>query len=272
MNTQISKPLIQVLLACTFAALGTPALAASTWSDLGTACGPANSSGDVVALGNIKACGTQGTPSVTLTADSFSNANGVDGSGTMFAAAKLYNWGSPNGLGVVNKFENPATVGAHSTDNSLGTDLVRLNFTQAVSLNSVGIGWNQTDSDLSVLAWTGPGTPGAVAGTTLGGAGNTLLSGWTLVGNYANVASLVNKTAAVTSAIYSSYWLVSAYNTSFGAGTNLDQGNDYFKLLSVSAKTQTSTVPEPGTSALFGVALLSMLAISRRKNKQGANN
>jgi len=75
----------------------------------------------------------------------------------------------------------------------------------------------------------------------------------------------------------SSWWLVSAYNTGFvqSAGaenrSTLDNGNDYFKLFAVAGSACTAggncgpkRVPEPGSFALAGLALLG-LTFSRRK-------
>lgn len=268
MGIQFSKFYGKALLGCAALALATPALADSTWSNFGSGCSATASSG--VAAGNTLNCGTQ--TGVSLSANAYSTSNGASSStGTTFAAASLYNWGSGAGLGAVNVNENSSTTGPHAVDNVYGTDAVRLSFSQAVTLKSLTIGWTGStspynDSDLSILAWTGTGTPGVVTGKTLGGAGNTLLSGWTLVGNYADVGNLSAKTTAVSSTLYSSYWLVSAYNTAFGAGTNLSAGNDAFKLMGVSAKVKPSgSVPEPSSIAIIGAGLLGLFAFARRK-------
>ncbi len=213
MNIRLANFAIQALLGCTAVALVMPAMADSTWSNLGSGgaspCASTASTG--VPMGNVLGCGTQS--GVALNADAFSTNTT---SGTTFATAALYNWGSSYGLGVVNVNEVPSTTGPHATDNISGIDAVRLSFSSAVTLKSATIGWNGTDdgsgssyndSDISILAWTGPGTPGAVAGTTLGGAGN----GWTLVGNYADVGAAAGNAATVSSAIYSSYWLRSKH-------------------------------------------------------------
>lgn len=271
---------------CVLMALAAPAFATSTWSNLGS--GGATACNSSPSIGNVLNCTTQN--SVGLTADAFSTSDGVTSTtGTTFAKAALYNWGSA-GLGVVNQFENPNDTGPHATDNRYGTDAIRLTFTSALSLTNIGIGWSGSsngnivgapttavqDSDFSVLAWTGPGTPGAVETKTLDGSASTstlLTQGWTWVGNYANLTT--NQSASISTSIYSSYWLVSAYNTAFGsvsqlgsgAASGLDAGNDYFKLLSVAGNTQPSggKAPEPGSLALMGAALASILVVRHRK-------
>ena len=277
MNIRLSKFAIQALLGCTVIALATPAMADSTWSNLGSGGASACDSAGQGTMGNVLNCGTQS--GVTLTAGAFSTGTGTitaPTSGTTFAAASLYNWGSA-GLGVVAVNEDSTTTGPHAADNINGVDAVRLSFSSAVTLKSATIGWNGTDnytsnptgtysdSDISVLAWTGPGTPGAVTGTTIGAASN----GWTLVGNYADVGALTGNTTAVSSAIYSSYWLISAYSTAFGTGAGLTAGNDAFKLLGVSAATKPSGVPEPGSLALIGAGLAGLFIRARRKQVQG---
>ena len=127
-----------------------------------------------------------------------------------------------------------------------------------VDVSNLGIGWYQTDADVSVLAYTGAS---AFSGDLTGFGSNwaTLLSnGWSIVGNYNRNGT---GTFDVNPAdVKSQYWLVGAYNSAYGG--SLSQKNDFFKLNSITI--EAAKVPEPGTALLFAMGLLGLAASRRR--------
>lgn len=127
-----------------------------------------------------------------------------------------------------------------------------------VNLNTVSFGYASGDSDFSVYAYTATG-----AGNPLGKTYSNLTSnGWTLIGHYAGGSAA--GTYGIANAVYSSYWLVGAYN---GVGGALSTANDYFKIAGLAgdrcptigslpasciSTPSVSAVPEPGTLLLMG--------------------
>ena len=209
----------------------------------------------------------------------------VGNSGTTFLAAGLVSYGGGYGVTALNANSSAAESTAtpnHSMDNSGFTDAVLLNFSSSVVLSQLLIGWSAWDSDVTVLRYKGSSAP-TLAGNTIIGqtvAGLVAVSnGWEAVGNYQTVASSVqadgggaNSVATNINAngLSSSWWLISAYNSSYG-GTNygtIGSTSDYVKLLSVAGdKFVQQSAPEPGSLALVAAALLAGFATRSRKGR-----
>jgi hypothetical protein len=155
----------------------------------------------------------------------------------------------------------------HAMDNNIAKESLVLSFGKAVTLNALNIGWMSTDSDVSVLAYTGAGAP--VYDSTVNYSNLVTTKGWTLVSQLANVASSTSVNApsvTFSTAVSSSYWMIAAYNSTFG-GTALSDGNDYVKVYAVAGNTTNppGKVSEPAALMLVGAAMLGVVGLRRRR-------
>ena len=250
---------------CVLVCMASSAMASSTW-DFNSCINTAANQTGAGTFGNSWSCvGSTAGNSVTATGWGGADATGSTG----YQTANL----SPisgSGFGLASKYEAGGLTSGiasvqspnHAIDNSplnVTPDLVLLHFQSAVALATVTTGWVSGDSDITLMAYNG------TAPTMLGKDATNLTTGWALVENDAGT-SVAGSRAVNATNVVSSWWLVSAYSSSFGAGT-LDTTPDYFKLFSVASKdvTNTNKTPEPSSFALMGVALAGMVAVRRRK-------
>lgn len=168
--------------------------------------------------------------------------------------------------------DQQSTAPEHAIDNNQRYEMVLLSFSQSVTLTNTKFGWTGTsnysayggDSDFTVLAYTGAAGGQGLAGKTW----DSLGSGWTKIGNYSN--ALTNENRAINAGnVSSSYWLIGAYNPLAGGSDGWSEGNDYVKLASVTGVAlpppPPKKVPEPGSMALFGVALVGLFGLRRQQ-------
>lgn len=255
MNKQFNVLAVAVCLA-----LSGQAVASATWtlSTVAAASGAA-----------VSASGTSVTASATGWADTTSSSP---------RQLEKQNFTSWPGLGIINNDacgSSPCDAyetsqPEHAIDNNGRYEMALLNFTGgAVNLTGANFSYSGSDSDYTVLAYTG-----AAGGESLVGKTWATLSGWTLIGNYSS-SSLGNKTFDNTT--YSSFWLIGAYNPLGGTSSSAYSGTDAFKLASVSGNLCTSgtpgcgggnnNVPEPGSVALMGLGLLGLIRARKYARK-----
>ena len=254
--------------------------AATTWT-LGT--GTVSGVGDSPAVTASVQGGYANTVGTNTANNGYSQTIGA-GTVTLYSGGlgiRNADWNS----GDADANENVSNPPEHAIDNNERYDMLLLGFNNSVKLTQVQAGFVGTDSDITVMAYTA-GNAAAAAASMVGKTWSQVATtaGWVAIGNYFDGGTSVQNINA--SGVFSSAWLIGAYNplvnpTGALASSDVVDVNgirtpttfDYVKLQAVTGcisgapgcVSSGGGAPEPGSLALFGLALVGSIAATRRK-------
>ena len=281
MTTRFSRSMVAAFLAL----IGVSAAeAASSWSF--TAGGNESGAGNFGNTRSYAGAGDGGNVTISAWSNTKNNTSGTQNAYIESAYLGTYS----GGLGVTNRdagstagdtyegtIQNSTSPG-HTMDNSARYDSMLFDFGagSSAALKTVTVGWWKTDSDLTVLAYTGSGKPTFLSGNV--GYSSLLSNGWSVVkssnsAHYTNAASgAVSQSSNAAGYvplsvndlnISSRYWLVGALNTLVQSLPNVDTSKDFVKIAGVTG--EYGRIPEPTSAVLASGGLLGLLALRRRR-------
>ena len=248
---------------------GVTAMAGTGWNNSNSSYYGTNGSN----YGNTYTWNAAGaTPSLTMSAWGSTSIGGT------IAKGYIGNYGKGTGFGItsqssgeLNSSNNPDAASPyyqHAIDNVSSYESMLFSFGSSVTLNSVSVGFTGTDADATVFVWNGSGDPtSSIAGKSYA---QLLTSGWVLAGNLFNMSSGSNSFTNTSAVSSSKYWMVGAFMSAAGGVNNVanDSTLDEFKITGLGVTPSLTTVPEPDSIALFGIAALGLVLAGRRKAKQ----
>ncbi|MDE2403628.1 MAG: PEP-CTERM sorting domain-containing protein [Sphingomonadales bacterium] len=167
------------------------------------------------------------------------------------------------GIGITDANES-STSPNHAIDNNNGVDFLVLQFSKAVNLSSINIGWIYNDSDATIRYGNAPGAWNvlpAINNVAYGAAGGlgSMLNPSVIAAN----GGTATGSRATPNGGFSDFWIISAANPNPIEGSRSKA--DYFKVASI-VVSDFPPLPEPGTwmTMIFGFGAIA--AMMRRRH------
>jgi hypothetical protein len=174
---------------------------------------------------------------------------------------------------------------ADNFDNNCNTnyqdyDFFLLEFSQAVTLNSAAYSWRHvstSSNQVSVAALSSNSIDQSTWQEVKDE--QTIASNWSQMRYsgtkgqpyYTNFGQTGNGNASNLANVSSNFWLIGALNAAVFGGETSWEGNDGMKLAGITfttgSQSPATSVPEPTSLALFGLAIAGLFASSRKKLK-----